>query len=102
MNSYERMRALVECRPVDRAGVCGWFHMPLVDHNITDFVNATIAVTDYCGWDFVKLMTNGNFMPEAYDADLTPSRDPHEWCATFHRYPIRDMEDLKKLKVLDA
>ena len=102
MNSYERMRALVEGRPVDRAGVCGWFHMPLVDHNITDFVNATIAVTDYCGWDFVKLMTNGNFMPEAYDADLTPSRDPHEWCATFHRYPIRDMEDLKKLKVLDA
>ena len=68
MNSYERMRALVEGRPVDRAGVCGWFHMPLVDHNITDFVNATIAVTDYCGWDFVKLMTNGNFMPEAYDA----------------------------------
>lgn len=102
MNSYERMRALVEHRPVDRAAVSGWFHMPLVDHDITDFVNATIAATDYCGWDFVKLMTNGNFMPEAYGADLTPSRDPHQWCATFHRYPIRSLEDLKKLEVLDA
>lgn len=102
MNSYERMRALVAHEPVDRAAVAGWYHMPLVDHNITDFVNATIAETDYCGWDFIKLMTNGNFMPEAYGADMTPSRNPLEWCCEFHRYPIRNLEDLKSLKVLDA
>ena len=102
MNPYERMRALVEDRPVDRPAVSGWFHMPLVDHNIRDFVRCLIAASDYCGWDFIKIMTNGNFMPEAYGADLTPSRDPHQWCATFHRYPVESLEDLKALRVLDA
>ena len=71
-------------------------------HNIRDFVRCLIAATDYCGWDFIKIMTNGNFMPEAYGADLAPSRDPHQWCATFHRYPVESLEDLKALRVLDA
>lgn len=102
MTSKERLQTMVRGGAIDRVAVSGWMHMPLVDHNVHDFVKATINLTDYCGFDFIKVMTNGNFMPEAYGADLTPSRDPHEWCCTFHRYPLQSANDVAKIQVLDA
>lgn len=101
MNSRERLKALVEHKPVDRAGVVGWLHMPLVDRNIKDFSRATISFTDYCGWDFIKIMSNGHYMAEAYGADIEFSKDPQLWFGTFRKYPIRSPKDVENLPVLD-
>ena len=32
MNSMQRIRAMVEGKPVDRIGLAAWYHMPLLDH----------------------------------------------------------------------
>lgn len=31
MNSMQRVKAMVEGKEVDRIGVAGWYHMPLLD-----------------------------------------------------------------------
>ena len=100
MNSYERIRAMINNEPFDRCGVSGWVHMPFVDHNVTDMVNAIIMVTEYCHWDFIKIVTTGHFPPEMYGADITLSKDPTHWYGTINRYPVTDLESLKSLKVL--
>ncbi len=101
MTGTQRMRALVEKQPVDRIGVSGWVHMPMVDHNVHDMVKATIHVTDYLGWDFVKIMSTGHYVPEAFGGDITLSKDLTHWYGTINRYPIQDLEDLKNFPVLD-
>lgn len=101
MNSTERIRAMIDKRPFDRIGVSGWVHMPFVDHNVHDMVKATVMMTDYCGWDFVKIMCTGHYIPEAYGAEITLSKDPAHWYGTIHRYPVTDLEELKNMPVLD-
>lgn len=101
MNSRERLKALVEHKPVDRAGVAGWLHMPLVDRNIKDFARATISFTDYCGSDFIKIMSNGHYMAEAYGADIEFSKNPKYWFGNFRKYPILNPKDVENLPVLD-
>ncbi|MBQ1522488.1 MAG: hypothetical protein IIZ74_06965 [Erysipelotrichaceae bacterium] len=100
MTSTERIKAMINHQPFDRIGVAGWVHMPFVDHNVTDMTRATIMVTDYCGWDFVKIMTTGHYVPEAFGADITLSKDPTHWNGTIHRYPITNLEELKNMPVL--
>lgn len=100
MNSLERIKAMLNKEPFDRCGVAGWVHMPMVDHNVTDMVRAIIHVTEYCGWDFIKIVTTGHFPPEMYDADITLTKDPTHWYGTINRYPVTNLEELKALKVL--
>jgi uroporphyrinogen decarboxylase len=76
--------------------------MPLLDRDINDFTRALIYSRDYNGWDFIKVMTNGHFMPEAYGATVEFSRNPLNWFGTVLRYPVRDPEDAKKLSILEA
>lgn len=86
MTGYERIKALLEGKPIDRSPIASWYHFPLVDHNITDFSRALICSTDFFGWDFIKIMTCGHFMTEAYGADITYSTNPQQWYGTVHRY----------------
>ena len=101
MNSTERIKAMINHQPFDRCGVSGWVHLPLVDHNVKDMVKATIMVTDYCGWDFVKIMSTGHYSTEALGGDVTPSVNPTKWTGTINRYPINTVDDLRNLSVLD-
>lgn len=101
MTSTERMKALIEGMPVDRVGVSGWIHMPLVDQNVTDFTRATINFTDSNGWDFVKLMYHGYFFAKAYGAKMTYSTDPKRWWATIDQFVINHPHDFTTLKPLD-
>ena len=100
MNSTERIKAMINHQPFDRCGVSGWVHLPLVDHNVKDMVKATIMVTDYCGWDFVKIMSTGHYCTEALGGDVTPSVNPTKWTGTINRYPINTVDDLNaKLQI---
>ena len=75
--------------------------MPFVDRNSTDMIRATISVTDYCNWDFVKIMTTGHYVPEAWGGNITYSIDPHHWYGTINRYPVTNLEELNALPILD-
>jgi len=86
----------------DRVGVAGWVHMPFVDRNTADMVRATIHVTDYLGWDFVKIMTTGHYIPEAYGGDIAYSTDPFRWYGKIRRYPVENLEQLRSIPVLTA
>lgn len=102
MNGTERIRALLRQEPIDRSPIGGWFHMPLEDHSLIDFTLKTINTTEFFGWDFVKVMPNGHYIAEAYGADMSLSTDPRVWSGTIHRYPVRSIDDLRELPVLDA
>ncbi|WP_213993489.1 uroporphyrinogen decarboxylase family protein [Sodalis sp. dw_96] len=101
MTSTERLKSMLQGKPVDRTAIAGWLHMPLVDRNIAEFVEATIQFTDENQWDFVKVMSNGHYMAEAYGADIRFSSDPTRWSGTFLSYPVKTPGDLLKLPVLD-
>ena len=101
MNKTERIRAMVEHRPVDRVGMSGWVHMPMVDRNVKDFTKATIDFTDNMDWDFIKLMSNGHYFAEAYGAQIRWRNDPQEWSGEILRYPVRSAEEAAALPVLD-
>lgn len=101
MYGSERIRALLENKPIDRSPIASWYHFPLVDHNITDFSKALINSAEFFDWDFVKIMTCGHFMTEAYGADITYSTNPHQWYGTVNRYPVQRIEDLANVGVLD-
>lgn len=101
--STERIRELLETKRLgDYLPVAGWFHFPLQDHDPDLFVEETIRRTDENGWDFVKIMTNGNYLPIAYGADYHYSTNPHKWDGVFFSHPITSAQDAANLPVLDA
>lgn len=101
MTHTERIRNMVEHKPVDRVGISGWVHMPMVDRNVKDFTKATIDFTDNMNWDFIKLMSNGHYFAEAYGAQIRWRNDPKEWSGEILRYPVRSAQDAANLPVLD-
>lgn len=101
MTSTERIKAMINNEPVDRVGVSGWLHMPMVDRNVKDFTKATIDFTDNNGWDFIKIMSNGHYFAEAYGAKIRWRNDPKEWSGEFLEYPVKNTDDLANLPVID-
>lgn len=101
MTGAERLRAMTEKKPFDRIGASGWLHMPVVDRYLDKFIIETIEFTDTNGWDFIKVMPNGHYFPEAYDADIEFLENPLRWSGNIRRYPIVTTEDLASLPVLD-
>ncbi len=75
MNAAQRMRAMVEGKPVDRIGVSAWKHFYLEDRHPEDFFKRTAGFQDAYNWDFVKVSYNGYLMPEAFGADIAWSPD---------------------------
>lgn len=82
--------------------VAGWFHFPLADPVTESFLAETYRTTEENHWDFVKIMTNGNYLPIAYGADYDWSTDPTSWDGPFYSHPIENATDAAELPVLDA
>lgn len=101
MTGTQRIKALVEGTPIDRTPIGGWYHMPLVDRNVTDFTRELIASTDINHWDFIKIMTNGHFYTEAYGGVIDFSKRYNQWNGVIRKYPIHTISDARTLPVLD-
>lgn len=101
MTGAERLRAMLEKKPVDKIGATGWIHMSEVDRYLNKFISATIDFTDKNKWDLIKVMPNGHYFPEAYGAEIEYLEDRTRWSGIIHRYPIRSAEDLVNLPVLN-
>lgn len=99
MTSTERLQAMVANKPVDRVGVAGWIHMPLVDRRPVDFVKATIDFTNANHWDLVKVMYCGHYFTEDYPGmDITFSNDATQWSGKMNNYAINHPMDFTKMK----
>ena len=103
MTHMERMKAMLEGKPVDRPLVSAWGHlMNLEERHAYDFAKATIDLQNSCRFDFIKVMPNTYFMTEDFGNILRPaehSLDMGLLCCT--RLAVQSSEDWKKLKVLD-
>ncbi len=101
MNSYERLKAMTEGKPVDRIGVSGWVHLPYVDMDPKDFPKFTIEITESCGYDLVKMMYNAFFFCEDYGQQLKWWANPAVYSNKTTVYALNHPNDFLKLKVLD-
>lgn len=86
MNAYERLRAMVAGRPVDRPGVTAWRHFFLEDRNVADNVKRHVAFQEQNSWDLIKVMANGVHIQEQFGADITWSRHADEFPVTNRRF----------------
>ncbi|MFE8150121.1 uroporphyrinogen decarboxylase family protein [Brenneria goodwinii] len=102
MTATSRIKALLAGERLARPAISGWLHLPHVDRDPASFIQETIRLTDENRWDFIKVMSNGHYMAEAYGADIVFSRDPAQWSGVFRRYPIASADDLATLPVLEA
>lgn len=92
----QRLKAVKEGRILDRPAYTAWGpHMSLVDRNVKDFTEATIAYQNSYQFDFIKLMSNGMYFTEDFGQKIKPAahimddtwlnvtvnavNDPHEW-----------------------
>ncbi|QJT78726.1 hypothetical protein [Kosakonia sp. MUSA4] len=75
MSATSRIKALLAGEHLARPAIAGWFHLPLVDRDPGAFIQETIRLTDENQWDFVKVMSNGHYLAEAYGADLRARTD---------------------------
>ena len=99
--SAQAVRRLVETgKAGDYLPIVGWFHFPLADPDPNDFFDETVRRTEQFGWDIVKIMTNGNYIPIAYGADYEYSTNPHKWDGVFHSHPIASPDDAAHLPAL--
>lgn len=101
MNSYERLRAMVEGRPVDRPGATIWKHFFLEDRVVEDSVKKHTAFQEQNQWDLIKIMSNGVYFQEQYGADITWSRHQNDFPSTNKRIvnSPRGFRDLKPVDV---
>ena len=62
----QRVKAALEGKMLDRPAFAAWGpHMNLVDRNAKDFARATIDYQNAHHFDFIKVMPNGMYFPEA-------------------------------------
>lgn len=101
MNSYERLRAMVEGKPVDRPGATIWKHFFLEDRVVEDCVKRHISFEEQNNWDLIKIMSNGVYLQEQYGADITWSRDSNEFPITNRRI-INSPRGFRTLKPVDV
>ena len=100
---YELIKAQSETHELGKeVPIVGWFHFPLADPVTEKFIDETYAKAEENHWDFIKIMTNGNYMPIAYGADYDWSLDPTSWDGQFFSHPIESPEDAASLPILDA
>ena len=66
MNSMERIKAMVENKPVDRCGISAWYHMPLLDHVAKDFADGIVNSVNVMKWDVCKVQYHGYYFVSSF------------------------------------
>ncbi len=97
MNSYERLRAMVEGREVDRPGVSLWKHFFLEDRNAEDSYKAHMVFEEQNNWDVIKVMANAIYFQEQYGVEFTPSRHANDF-PNITRRVVNSPRDYRHLK----
>ena len=95
---------MVEGKEVDRIGVAGWYHMPLLDQVPKDFAKGILTSCQVMKWDVCKLQYNGLFFDEAMGCVYKPSTSATFLNGTVTKFPVyhpKMYRDLKVPKITD-
>ncbi len=97
----QRIKAALEGKILDRPAFAAWGpHMNLVDRNAKDFARATIDYQNSYHFDFIKVMPNGMYFPEAFGQKLKDAEYVlDETCWNTQVYRINDPHEWAKIKV---
>ena len=103
MTHTERIKRIIEGKPVDRPAVIAWGpHANLEDRHIGDFVKHTINYQEYHDFDIIKVMPNGLYHTEDYGQVVRWSEDIDD--ASYKntvKYALETIEEWKQASRLD-
>ncbi|MFT8321936.1 MAG: uroporphyrinogen decarboxylase family protein [Bacillus sp. (in: firmicutes)] len=101
MNAYDRIRAMVDGKQVDRPAVSVWKHFFLEDRVVNDLVKRTCSFQDQNDWDVIKVMSNGIYLQEQYNSKIIWSRNSDEFPITVKQH-INGPKGFTRLKPVDV
>lgn len=96
----ERLQAAIEGEVVDRPAVALWRHFPVDDQNPKDLAEATAAFQRDFDFDFIKVTPASSFCVRDWGVE-DEWRGSTEGTREYTRRVIHDLNDWRKLKVLD-
>lgn len=96
----QRVQAALEGKILDRPAFAAWGpHLNLEDRNVKDFTRATINYQNVYDFDFIKVMPNGMYFPEAFGQKLRDAEHILDMtCKNTTKYVINDAHDWLKIK----
>lgn len=104
MTKMERVKAVLEGKPVDRPPFIAWGpHLNLEDKHIGDFTKAVIAYENQHDFDILKVMQNGLYNTEDYGQVIDETTDSEDACFKKTRIAaFTKIEDLQNVKTTDV
>lgn len=104
MSKMERVKAVLEGKPVDRPPFIAWGpHLNLEDKHVGDFTKAVIAYEDQHDFDILKVMQNGLYNTEDYGQVIDECENSEDPCYKKTRIPaFNSIEDLKNATTKDV
>lgn len=99
MKKHERVQAAISGAHVDKIPVSAWAHSFNKENQMDSFVKSVINFQEYYDWDFMKIQARYTYHVEDWGYTYTQSGKPEDWpvCTS---YPIHNIDDWKKIKVL--
>ena len=99
MNSIQRIRAMVEGKPIDRIGLAAWYHMPLLDHVAKDFAQGVITSCRVMKWDICKIQYHGLYFDNAMGVQYTPSTSAGSLVGPVTKFVVHHPKMFRDLKM---
>ena len=100
MNACERIRTLLDGKPLDRPARSLWKHFPIVDQEADSLARRTIEFQDRYDWDFVKICHHGLYSIEDWSSEIRWPRHELERGEVV-RYGIARSADWRSLEPLN-
>jgi uroporphyrinogen decarboxylase len=101
MTATERLKALLEGKPVDRMPATVWKHTTMVDRNQDDFFKKTVQINEENEWDLIKICHNGFYFIEDMGCEIEWPSNEIDMPRMVH-FAINDPYDWKNLKPLSV
>ena len=99
MNRHERIQAALEGKAVDHVPVTAWGHFFHKETTAEGLAEAMLAFQEQYDWDFMKINARACYHAEGWGYTYRQSGKPGDR-PVCTGYPLRQVEDWKKLKPL--
>lgn len=100
MKPFERIKAMVDKKEVDRPGVAFWKHFPLQDRNVEKMIKTTTSFQLQFESDFIKVCHNGLYSIEDWGSTIRWPTYPLQ-VGVVTDFSIKNENDWIKLRVND-
>ena len=101
MNRHERVQAALQGKRVDRVPVSAWGHLYHLENSAQGLADAMLSFQKKYNWDFMKINPRACYHAEGWGFTYRQSGRPGER-PEYTGYPLRSVEDWKKLEPLSS